>query len=75
MRRLNDLVYVHYNSKLKENQREKGGDPIFTKEFQGHARGCFVDVLPGEEKIFAGTGLTWGLVSLASGADYNKGEA
>lgn len=67
MKRLNDLVFVKFNSKLKERQQTKGKDPLATKDRTYLSE--WIAEGEEDEEVFPGSGLTWNLVSEASGAE------
>lgn len=81
MKRLNWLVFVQFNAKLEERKKQKRKDPLISKDHQyalewttrmGNENENEKDkdtVQVEDEEVFPGEGLTWGMVSQASGAD------
>ena len=67
---MNSLVYVQFNSKIinkKLKLKEKDVDVLITSD-ASNARGWIVDG-GDDEEVEPGSGLTWGMVGEASGAD------
>ncbi|KAL4179667.1 hypothetical protein AMTRI_Chr13g121230 [Amborella trichopoda] len=64
-RKLNDLVFVRENQRLKEKKNQPKKDPISSKDME-NALDWLVSEL-GTEEVFPGEGLTWKMVEEASG--------
>lgn len=77
-KRLNDLVFVKFNARLRLKRADKNRDPIaindrdedrFSEsEWKAPASKCGSNVIPQNEEVFPGEGLTWGQVGQATGA-------
>ncbi|PSS14347.1 Pescadillo like [Actinidia chinensis var. chinensis] len=67
--RLNNLVYVQFNAKLinKKIRKEKGVDVLLESQ-ASMAQAWIVDG-GDDEEVEPGSGLTWGMIGEASGAD------
>ncbi|KAL4189380.1 hypothetical protein AMTRI_Chr08g165140 [Amborella trichopoda] len=64
-RKLNDLVFVRENQRLKEKKNQQKKDPISSKDMENASDWLVSD--PGTEEVFPGEGLTWEMVEEASG--------
>ncbi|KAL4195633.1 hypothetical protein AMTRI_Chr05g74230 [Amborella trichopoda] len=64
-RKLNDLVLVRENQRLKEKKNQPKKDPISLKDMENTSDWLVSD--PGTEEVFPGEGLTWEMVEEASG--------
>ncbi|XP_072983547.1 uncharacterized protein [Typha latifolia] len=67
VKRLNDLVYVQFNARMKDRKIAKEKDPVVSKE-RNNARE-WLDNNHVEQEVFPGEGLTWEMVTEASGAE------
>ncbi|KAL4183272.1 hypothetical protein AMTRI_Chr11g154360 [Amborella trichopoda] len=64
-KKLNDLVFVRENQRLKEMKNQPKKDPISSKEMENASNWLVSD--PGTEEVFSGEHLTWEMVEEASG--------
>ncbi|KAL4189684.1 hypothetical protein AMTRI_Chr08g208340 [Amborella trichopoda] len=64
-KKLNDLVFVRENQKLKEKKNQPKKDPISSKDMENASDWLVSD--PGTKDVFPGEGLTWEMVEEASG--------
>ncbi|KAL4181181.1 hypothetical protein AMTRI_Chr12g235920 [Amborella trichopoda] len=63
--KLNDLVFVRENQRLKEKKKQPKKDPISSKDMENASDWLISD--PGTEEVFPGEGLAWEMVEEASG--------
>ncbi|KAL4199313.1 hypothetical protein AMTRI_Chr03g144300 [Amborella trichopoda] len=72
-RKLNDLVFVRENQRLKEKKNQLKKDRISSKDMENASDWLVSD--PGTEEVFPGEGLTWAMVKEASGQVYDPRRA
>ena len=68
-KRLSDLVYVRFNAKLKSKKRGQQKNPLLSED-RGKARAWLLDGANSDddEEVTPGSGLTWRMVDMISGA-------
>lgn len=69
VQRLNDLVFVQFNAKLKDKKERHLAlkDPLESVEAD-KAKDWLATLNPNEDEVYPGAGVTWGMVADASGA-------